>query len=401
MPDFDVKGTDVHGNAADQRVTAESAQSVVEDLRRGGVQVSEISGPRARKLFEPRGVRLDEFAFFNRELAGAVKRGVPLPGTIRALSRDLRGARVREALAAVARDLEEGVDLADALARQGRVFPPGYVALVSAGLKSGNLAGTLMVFADEARLTSRLRGKLASAVAYPLVVLFAASGLLAVYGWFILPSFEQMFREMGTELPAVTLLHLACAQLFKWTPLIVVALAIALPLLWKAICLSAEGARSMGALKLRLPVFGGFFRAVAMARFSRTVAGAIRSGAPLPDAVTLAGLSSGNAAVRDAARRMREEVEGGATLSDAMAPHMRIFPATLVWMVHIAEQRGEMAEAFEEYAGLMDERAERAGETIPVFVSAVLVVLAGSVLIEGALAMLLPLIPCCGPLGVW
>ncbi|MHC5057456.1 MAG: type II secretion system F family protein [Planctomycetota bacterium] len=393
MPDFDVKGTDVHGEAADRRVTGGSAQSVVEELRRSGVQVSKLSAPRARRLFEPRGVRLDEFAFFNRELAGAVKRGVPLPGTIRALSRDLRGARVRAALDEVASELEEGMDLGEALARQGHVFPPGYVTLVSAGLRSGNLAGTLRVFADEARLTSRLRGKLASAVAYPLVVLFAASGLLAVYWWSIVPMFEQIFRSMGTELPGVTLLHLACAQLFKWTPVVVIALAIALPLLWKAICLSAEGARSMSALKLRLPVFGGFFRAVVMARFSRTVAGAVRSGAPLPEAVTLAGLSSGNAAVRWAARRMRGDVEDGATLSDAMAPHMGLFPATLVWMVHIAEQRGEMAEAFEEYAGLMDERAERAGETIPVFASAVLVVLAGSVLIEGIFALVLPFVP--------
>ena len=84
---------------------------------------------------------------------------------------------MREALSAVARDVEDGVDLADALARQGHVFPPGYVALISAGLRSGDLAGTLMVFADEARLTSRLRGKLLSAIAYPLAVLFAASGM--------------------------------------------------------------------------------------------------------------------------------------------------------------------------------------------------------------------------------
>jgi len=392
LPDFEVKGTDVHGAAAEERVTADSARSVVEDLRRSGVQVSKLTAPRARKLFEPRGVRLDEFAFFNKELAGAVKRGVPLPGTIRALSRDLRGARVRQALDSVAGDLEEGVDLSEALSRRADVFPPGYVVLVSAGLKSGDLAGTLTVFADEARLTSRLRGRLLSAVAYPLVVLFAASALLTVYGWSVVPMFEEMFREMHMDLPGITRLHLACAHLFRWTPVIVLALVILLPLAWTVISLSAEGARSMASLKLRLPVFGGFFRALTMARFSRTVAAAIRSGAPLPEAVTLAGLSSGNAAIRWAAGRAREDVEGGTTLSDAMAPHVRVFPATLVWMVHIAEQRGEMAEAFEEYAGLMDERAERAGEAIPVLISALLVVFAGAVLAEGVLAMHLPFV---------
>jgi type II secretory pathway component PulF len=111
--------------------------------------------------------------------------------------------------------------------------------------------------------------------------------------------------------------------------------------------------------------------------------------------VTLAGLSSANAAVCWAAERVRENVEAGERLSDAMAVHALAFPATLVWMVHIAEQRGEMAEAFDEYACHQDEYAERAGEAIPVFASAMLVVLTGSVLIEGALALFLPLMRIC------
>ncbi len=392
MPDFDVRGTDVHGNAADERVTAESAQSVVEDLRRRGVQVSEISAPKGRRLFEPRGVRLDEFAFFNRELAGAVKRGVPLPGTIRALSRDLRGARVREALSAVARDVEEGESLADALAGQGHVFPPGYVALVSAGLGSGNLAGTLLAFAREARVAARLRRKVLAIMFYPLAIIFCGSLILCAYGWTVLPAFEEMFSEMETDLPAITRFQFIMAPAWRWSPLALLVLMIFLPALLSAVSRSDIGARLIARVKLSVPVMGGLFRAVALGRFARTMASSIRGGVPVPEALTLAGLASGSPSLSDAARRLRAEIEGGVRMSDAMTAARLLFPATLVWMVHIAEQRGEMAEALEEYAALQDEHAERVAELIPELTQSILIVLAGLILGQIVIGMFMPLI---------
>jgi type IV pilus assembly protein PilC len=394
VPDesYDVTATDAGGKASRSTVRAESVEAVVGRLRADGVQVSELSGRRARRLFEPRRCDLDEFAFFNAELASAARRGAPLPGALRALSRDLTGRRVRESLEMVALDVEGGVDLAEALARRGDVFPPGYVALVAAGLKSGDLAGTLLLFSEEARFAARIRHRVAGAVAYPLVVLFAISALLAAVGWFFIPSFAKMFEEFGTQLPAMTRFHLALAPVLRWAPAILAGLTVAFLAAWWILSRGAGGARALGSLVLRIPVVGRLARAVAMTRFTRTLASALRGKVPVPEAISLAGLASGNAAVGAAAGRLRRSVEDGSTVGDGLAEETAVFPSTVVWMLEIGEQRGELGAALEECARLQEERARRIGEFLPFFVAAAVTALAAGLLMEAAFSMLLPLV---------
>ncbi|MHC4503412.1 MAG: type II secretion system F family protein [Planctomycetota bacterium] len=391
--EYDVTATDMHGKASRSTEEAASVGSLVERLRAGGVQVSKVTGRRGRRLFEPRRCDLDEFAFFNSELASACKRGVPLPGALRALSRDMSGWRVREALRSAASDVEGGVDIAEALARRSDVFPPGYVALVEAGLKAGDLAGTLLLFAEEARLSAEVRRRTVRLVLYPLAVLFAASGLLALAGWYLLPAFGDMFAEMGDlPLPAVTRFHLRLAPYYRWAPLILLGQVIVLPLVWSQISRSAGGARAVGRFVLGLPVVGRFYRAVAVARFCRTLATALAGHVPVPEAITLAGLGSGNAAIQAASKKLREAVMDGSRISDGLAEEMSLFPATVIWTLHIAEQRGELGSALEECARLLDDQARRFGEVVTFFVSGIVIVAAVVLLLQGAFAMMQPLV---------
>lgn len=152
---------------------------------------------------------------------------------------------------------------------------------------------------------------------------------------------------------------------------------------------------------LRLPIVGRLVRAVAMARFCRTFGSALAGGVPPPEAMTLAGLSTGNAAVQDAARRARETLEEGSTVSDSLAAGKAIFPSTIVWMLHISEQRGELAPALDECARLQEERAGRIGRFLPYFVGVSTIILAAILLMESAIALFMPLIHVCGPLSRW
>ena len=391
--EYDVAATDMHGEASNTTEEAASVEGLVEDLRAGGLQVSSVTGRRGRRLFEPRRCDLEEFAFFNSELASACKRGVPLPGALRALSRDMSGRRVREALDNVASDVEGGIDIASALARRSDVFPPGYVALVEAGLKAGDLAGTLLLFAEEARLGAEVRRRMTRVLAYPLVVLFAASGLLALSGWHLIPAFSAMFADMGmSALPATTRLHFSLAPLYRWAPLILLGLVIVVPLIWWRISRGADGSKVLGRFVLSLPVVGRFFRAVAVARFCRTLANALAGHVPVPDAITLAGLGSGNAAIEAAAGKLREAVMEGTKISDGLAEEMSFFPATVVWTVHIGEQRGELGPALEECARLLDDQARRLGEVVPFLVAGIVMLVAVVLLMQGAFAMMQPLV---------
>lgn len=392
MPDreYDVTATDMHGGPKRGVEAGGSAGEVVSRLRAGGLQVSELRGHRARRLFEPRRIDLDEFAFFNAQLASAVKSGVPLPGALRALSRDMAGRNVREALEKMAEEVEEGADLATTLARRGEVFPAGYVALVAAGQEAGDLAGTLLIFEGEARFAAMLRHRLAAALAYPLLVLFAVSFLLAFLARSILPTFATLYFRHPAALPGPTRLVLALRPVLDWAPIVMAGLVVISVLAWKAIAAGSVGSRALGRLMLGLPLAGKLFRAVAMARFCRTLATALKGRVSVPEAVTLAGLATGNGAVQHASDALRARVEEGSTVSNALAAD-GLFPSTVVWMVHIGEQRGEVVPALVECAALAERRAQRTGEMLPLFFAAA-VTAVGALLLGGtALAVLLPL----------
>ena len=137
--EYDVVSTDMHGEPSHEQVEAKSVTDLVENLRSKGLQVSSVTGPRARRAFEPRKSDPEDFAFFNAELANACRNGMPLPGALRALSRDMSGRRCRprarrdvqrrdlqmlpDFAAAQRRDLQTLPDLAAAQRRDIRMLP--------------------------------------------------------------------------------------------------------------------------------------------------------------------------------------------------------------------------------------------------------------------------------------
>lgn len=380
MPDerFDVRYTAPDGrDQAGRAVPAASVEELVRGFAARGLQVSEVRGGAGRRLFEPRRFGAEEFALFNAELAAACRCGVPLPGALRALSRDLGGRRLRREVEAVAADLEAGADLPSALAKRSAAFPPAYVALIRAGLAAGNLAGALLLFSEQARLAARVRRDTANAMVYPLIALFGASVLLGLAGGFFLPMMQQMFADLDIgELPMVTDWFLSLAPAMRFAPLVLLALLAGGAICWRVTARWAGGAVFLGRLVFWVPLVGRYLRAVCMARFCQVLAAALAGRVGVPESVALAGLASGNAAVARAAARSAAAIREGGKMSESLNSAGRWFPATLVWMLGLGEERGEVAEALREYARLQAETAERLGRTMPVVAVTIATVLA-------------------------
>jgi len=338
----------------------------------------------------------EEFAIFNTELAAACSRDVPLPSALRVLKSELRDATVRDALDAVARDVEGGADLASAFERRRDVFSPTYVALVRAGLRSGDLPGTLLLFAEESRFTAQLRNNVRAAIVYPALVLFAASLFLAFAGWVLLPGFEGTildmaggsYRHMGT----LTRMVFALAPVLRFAPAIVLALAVVVGVVWKTLAAGSPRAVSVARFVLGIPLLGRYVQAISLTRFSRLLAAALAAEIPVPEALALAGIASGNAAVRDAARELSERVGGGASIAESLEKDARIFPATLVWMLSLGESRGDVVSALEEYARIQGDRCRRLAEILPTVLSTIVVVTGTIMLSVGVQAVFGPLI---------
>ncbi len=236
---------------------------------------------------------------------------------------------------------------------------------------------------------------MARVIAYPLVVVFAATAFLSFAGWVLLPGFKEAFVDMkvgGGRLPPVTAFVFWLAPVFKWAPAILGGFILVAVIVWRAAMRRASSARRLGRLVLSIPGFGSYFRAVALTRFAKTLSNALASRVPVPDAVALAGMASGNAAVMDAAERVCARAAEGVTLADGIEEEATIFPLTLVWMLSLGEKRGDVRRPLDEYAALQEDRVRRLGETLPMLVTAVISILGAILLGLGVTAVFQPLI---------
>ena len=401
QPEYEVKATDINGQPRNAVESAPSVAALVERYREDLIQVSEVRGVRAKDILQPRGFDAEQFAEFNADLAAACRAKAPLPGALRVLSKNLNRRAARAAVEDVAREIEDGTDLATALARHKNIFPPAYVALVEAGQASGNLAHTLLLFSQEARMTARVRRAVISAVAYPLTVLFIGSGLLALLGWFVMPTFDVVWQtwDFPGGVPVGTQLLFDLAPVFRWAPVILLVLLAGLLVLWRTLTRRSTSRRWASGVLLRVPLVGTFIRGAALARFCRTLANALTARVPVPQAVELAGLAAGNATVQHIAASAADLIREGEPLSDSFKDPSGIFPATLVWMLSLGEQRGELREALEEYARLAEGQMERAGRALPIWASTALTLLIAMILVAAASSLMAPLLDLVDSMG--
>lgn len=389
-PSYEIRATTAGGDERRLSVPADRpVEELVREFAARGLRVSELRGRRARRLFEPRRVSLESFAVFNSELAAACRRNVPLPEALRVLSRDMAGRRMREAVEAVAARVESGADFGAALAERPKDFPPAYVALVRAGLSSGDLAGTLLLFSEEARLAGRVRRNTISAVAYPLAMILVAAMVMALAGWVLAPVIIDSF--LGYDEARLSTLDILCLLGLRFGPFVFAVGILLVFQAWTAFSRRVGGAAILGRLVLRVPLFGRFHRAVAMVRFCKMLASALTIRTGVPEAMVLAGLATGNAALQAAAARAASAIGEGRPISEALRSCGHIFPATLVWMLSLGEQRGDVAGALSEYGRLQEETVDRLGRVVPTVVATLATILAALVLLLSILAVMSPI----------
>lgn len=159
-------------------------------------------------------MKLDEFAFFNQQLAAMLRDGIPLEGALRRLCQEMRVGALRAELQALEADLAKGTSLADAL--KPRQLPELYKRMIVVGVKGNDLPGALTMLADYFQRQSNVWMRLRSMMVYPLIVMFAAFliSLLLAFLWncVIGPSLHDMFSGMGMMLPGATLFAFATLQ---------------------------------------------------------------------------------------------------------------------------------------------------------------------------------------------
>jgi general secretion pathway protein F len=335
-----------------------SEQAVLAELEsRQLVPVSIRPQPEPRALLG-RGVSRRALAQAYTQLGDLLKTGVPL---LRALKL-LAGRKSRPRLAAVFKDLADGVaegtELAELMARRPEVFPRIHVAMVRAGEKGGFLEAVFLRLGQFVNAQAELRSKVIANLVYPTVLVVFGTGVLGVIFGVFIPMFRPLFDRMQDRLPGVSRLVFAISDVVAGYGLFVLAgAAVGGVVLWR-VSGRPRVARRLAELRVRMPVVGPLVRSLAAARFCRMFGTMLGNGIPVLPAMQIARDASGNLLMEEAIDRATESVRAGQGIAGPLS-ESRLFSDDVVEMIAVAEAANNLDEVLVTIAETIEGRVDR------------------------------------------
>lgn len=285
-------------------------------------------------------MKLDEFAFFNQQLAAMLRDGIPLESALGQLCSSMRRGDLRDELEKLRADLANGVPIKQALA--ARKLPPFYVQMIQVGVQSNDLPGVLTLVADYYQRASLIGMRLKGLMVYPLIVLLATVALSVWLTFFV----HQFYHSFAEDLTGNTLAKLPIVEVtLLWTPLIL------LLLITVAVFIVITIPSFQRSLQWRAPAF----HEASLARIAFAMTMMLKGGCTLADAIALAQqMENGSAGGKDLAR-WHSRVAGGQTAFSRIAEDGAVIPELFVWIVAGAKEN--MAEGFQRAAEIYQARA--------------------------------------------
>jgi len=342
------------------------------------------------RLFESK-ISVKEKALFANKLSALVDAGVPIMRSLDLMHRQQKSALFRRALAAMTAEVNQGSSLGSAMRRWPKVFDNLSIAMVEAGEAGGVLDETLKRLAKLLEENARLQNQLKAAMGYPITVLVIAILVFLGMTIFLIPTFAEIFDQLGAELPVFTQMMINLSKLLRSTFSIFLVGGIILAIYaFTRYNATPVGRRQVDGTLLKLPLFGDLLQKTASAQFCRTMSSLSKAGVPIMMSLEILHDTTNNAVVGDAIRNSRNDISEGVPLSTALALK-RVFPEMMVSMLAIGEETGEMDIMLSKVADFYEDEVSTAVKTLTSLIEPVMIVLVGGIVGSILLAMYMPM----------
>ncbi|PXW88334.1 type IV pilus assembly protein PilC [Nitrosomonas sp. Nm84] len=380
------EGKDKAGKQVKGEMRAAGTVIVTSTLRRQGIKVTKI-----KKVQSSGKITNKDITLFTRQLATMMKSGVPLLQAFDIVGKGHSNRAVGKLLMDIKADVETGSNLADAFRKYPLYFDALFCNLVGAGEAAGILDSLLDRLATYKEKIQAIKGKIKSALFYPISIIVVAFIITAVIMIFVIPAFKDLFEGFGAELPAPTLLVMTISDFFVaywWAILGILGGGIyAFFYTWKR---SIAMQRIMDRLVLKLPVFGEVIRKATIARWSRTLSTMFAAGVPLVESLDSVAGAAGNYIYYEATKSIQIEVSTGNSLMSAMA-NANVFPSMVVQMVAIGEESGSLDSMLSKIADFYEAEVDDAVAALASLMEPVIMVVLGTLIGGMVVAMYLPI----------
>ena len=336
-----------------------------------------------------KGVSLKDLAVMTRQLSTMIAAGLSLLRALTILADQTENKKLAGVLGKVVHDVEVGGSLSDSMAKYPIEFPPLMINMVRAGEIGGFLDSALDSIAQNFEKEAKLRATVKSAMAYPVMVL-ALSGIAVVLMLlFIVPVFKDMFEGLGSELPLPTqaLVSMSSAMVYI-LPIAGVAFII-FSFWWNKNKNTDAVQRVVDPIKLKLPIFGGLMKKIAVARFTRTLGTLLQSGVPILDALEICAVTAGNVIIQAAVMHVRQSISEGKNMAEPLT-ETKVFPDMVVQMIAVGEQTGALDQMLNKIADFYEEETDVAVGALTASLEPIMMVGVGGMVGVVLIAMYLP-----------
>ncbi|MGU8331132.1 type II secretion system F family protein [Clostridium perfringens] len=324
-------------------------------------------------------VKLKDIAVFCRQFYVMLDSGLSIGKALNILIEQGEKPKIREALIGVNGDLKRGETLASSMRKRKDVFPNLLTSMIDAGERSGNLDIILKRMAEYYEKETKIRGKIKSAMIYPIVLGVVAIIAITFILTFVMPTFVQMFEENNVDLPMSTKMVLGTSKMLgKYGIIIFLILVTAIILLGKYLK-SEEGQYKLSIINLKIPVIKKLTQKIIVSRFTRTMGIVSSSGMSLVTSIEIVASVFGNKIAEKELLKVKEKVLKGEGLGDSIMK-IKIFPPMLASMVKIGEEAGSLDSILDKTADFYDDELEREIQTATALIEPAMIVLMGIII---------------------
>jgi len=381
-------GKDKSGKIIKGETRAAGDAAVAANLRRQGIQVVTI---KKAKTGGGKSITEKDITIFTRQLAVMMKAGVPLLQAFDIVGRGHANPSVGKLLLDIKTDVETGSSLGQAFRKHPKYFDALFCNLVAAGEAAGILDSLLDRLATYKEKILAIKGKIKSALFYPIAVIVVALVVTAVIMIFVIPVFKDLFKSFGADLPGPTLVVMNISDFLVGNWYIIFPILIGgvwfFFFMWKR---SVTMQRFMDRLALRVPIFGEVIRKASIARWCRTLSTMFAAGVPLVESLDSVAGAAGNYVYYEATKKVQNEVSTGTGLTIAMT-NAGVFPSMVLQMVAIGEESGSLDAMLSKVADFFEQEVDEAVDSLSSLMEPMIMVVLGGLIGGIVVAMYLPI----------
>ena len=382
MANFKYKAINSEGQRIEGSQSADSESQIREMLLSNQYYPLSIEKENSKNKISfsfNRKVKLKDIAIFCRQFYVMLDSGLSIGKALNILIEQGEKPKIREALIGVNGDLKRGETLANSMRKRKDVFPNLLTSMFDAGERSGNLDIILKRMAEYYEKETKIRGKIKSAMIYPIVLGVVAIIAITFILTFVMPTFVQMFEENNVDLPTSTKMVLGTSKMLgKYGIIIFLILVTAIILLGKYLK-SEEGQYKLSVINLKIPVIKKLTQKIIVSRFTRTMGIVSSSGMSLVTSIEIVASVVGNKIAEKELLKVKEKVLKGEGLGDSIM-NIKIFPPMLASMVKIGEEAGSLDSILDKTADFYDDELEREIKTATALIEPSMIVLMGIII---------------------